>query len=251
MSKDMIKSMKQTLMCCAQGQMGRLESVDAQELGAVIDMIKDLEEAMYYCVITEAMEKSEKEGQNGNGEHSRQYYDPYMYGRMYYPMSINYYTESGKYNPSQGDMKHYYSEGGGRMYDEGTMYNQGRMYAQGGGSGGSSGGNSGGGSSGGGRGGSSSSGGSGGSRYYHEQDWPYEVMMRDHREGQSPMSRRRYMEAKEMKHDKNIQLQELEKYMKELSDDVVEMIDDASSEEKKYLANKISALATKVSKLDG
>jgi hypothetical protein len=59
------------------------------------------------------------------------------------------------------------------------------------------------------------------------------------------------MEAKEMKHDKNIQLQELEKYMKELTDDVIEMINDASSEEKKYLANKISALATKVSKLDG
>ena len=218
MSKEMIKSMKQTLMCCAQGQMGHLESVDAKELGEVIDMIKDLEEAMYYCVITEAMEKGEKDGYGKST--SRHYcdnpdhwYKDWDNGRMYYypPMSINYYSENGKYNPDQGDMKHYYSENAS----------------------------------------SSSRGGHNGGRMYHEKEWPYEMMMRDHREGQSPMSRRRYMEAKEMKHDKNIQLQELEKYMKELSDDVVEMIDDASSEEKKYLANKISALATKVSKLDG
>lgn len=231
MSKEMIKSMKQTLMCCAQGQMGHLESVDAKELGEVIDMIKDLEEAMYYCVIVEAMEKGDKEGW-GEGQ-SRYYHDPYMYkdwdhGRMYYPMSINYYSESEKYNPEQGDMKHYYSENG-------TMYNKGRMYAP---------------NSNGGDGNSSNSNGSSGSRYFHEYEMPYDMMMRDHREGQSPMSRRRYMEAKEMKQDKNTQLQELEKYIKELSHDVVEMIEDASSEEKKYLANKISALATKVSKLE-
>ena len=61
MSKEMIKSMKQTLMCCAQGQMGHLESVDAKELGEVIDMIKDLSEAVYYCTITEAMEGDKKE----------------------------------------------------------------------------------------------------------------------------------------------------------------------------------------------
>lgn len=231
MSKEMIKSMEQTLMCCAQGQMGHLESVDAKELGEVIDMIKDLEEAMYYCVIVEAMEKGDKEGW-GEGQ-SRYYRDPYMYkdwghGRMYYPMSINYYSESEKYNPEQGDMKHYYSENG-------TIYNKGRMYASN-----SNGGNE----------NSSNSNGSSGSRYFHEYEMPYDMMMRDHREGQSPMSRRRYMEAKEMKQDKNTQLQELEKYIKELSHDVVEMIEDASSEEKKYLANKISALATKVSKLE-
>jgi macrodomain Ter protein organizer (MatP/YcbG family) len=38
--------------------------------------------------------------------------------------------------------------------------------------------------------------------------------------------------------------------MKELSDDVVEMIEDASPEEKKYLANRISSLAQKVSRLE-
>jgi hypothetical protein len=56
---DVLKSMKDTLMCCAQGQMAHLETVDAKELGEVIDMIKDLEEAIYYCTITEAMNAKE------------------------------------------------------------------------------------------------------------------------------------------------------------------------------------------------
>lgn len=33
-----------------------LEYVDTKELGEVIDMIKDLAEAIYYCTVTEAME---------------------------------------------------------------------------------------------------------------------------------------------------------------------------------------------------
>ena len=33
-----------------------LEAVDACELGEVVDMIKDLAEAIYYCTVTEAME---------------------------------------------------------------------------------------------------------------------------------------------------------------------------------------------------
>ena len=43
---------------------------------------------------------------------------------------------------------------------------------------------------------------------------------------------------------------ELEKYMKDLSGDMVEMIEDASPEEKQYLANRLSALASKISKLE-
>ena len=50
-----LETMKEQLMACAQGQMGNLQNVDAKELGEVIDMIKDLEEAIYYCTITKAM----------------------------------------------------------------------------------------------------------------------------------------------------------------------------------------------------
>jgi hypothetical protein len=40
------------------------------------------------------------------------------------------------------------------------------------------------------------------------------------------------MEAKEMQKDKAMQMRELEKYMQELSSDIVEMIQDSSPEEK-------------------
>jgi hypothetical protein len=71
-------------------------------------------------------------------------------------------------------------------------------------------------------------------------------MGRDDREGRSPMSRRMYMEAKHMNKDKATQLRELEKYMQELSQDITEMIADASPEEKQYLEKKITALASKI-----
>jgi hypothetical protein len=42
--------------------MSDLKTVNTQELGEVIDMIKDMEEAIYYCHISKAMEES-KEGE--------------------------------------------------------------------------------------------------------------------------------------------------------------------------------------------
>ena len=57
-----------------------------------------------------------------------------------------------------------------------------------------------------------------------------------------------YMEAKGSK-DKATQLRELEKYMQELTSDMVEMIQDSSPEEKQYLEKKISALATKIGQM--
>lgn len=71
----------------------------------------------------------------------------------------------------------------------------------------------------------------------------------DERDGRSYNSRRMYMEAKEMKKDKASQLRELERYMQELSQDITEMISDASVEEKSYLEKKISALATKIGQM--
>lgn len=67
--------------------------------------------------------------------------------------------------------------------------------------------------------------------------------------GHSYKNRRMYMEAKEMHKDKAVQLRELEKYMQELTTDIVDMIQDASAEEKQYLEKKISALATKIGQM--
>jgi hypothetical protein len=48
--------MKKMLEHCAAKEMENIENVDTEELGEVIDMIKDLEEAMYYHSIRKAME---------------------------------------------------------------------------------------------------------------------------------------------------------------------------------------------------
>ena len=84
---DKYKSMKDTLVAQVQTQLGNLENVDAKELGEVVDMIKDLEEAMYYCSITKAMDESER-------QKSRQHY----YSEPYY------YDYEGRISPDYRDM---------------------------------------------------------------------------------------------------------------------------------------------------
>lgn len=258
---EKLKQMKEALVGCVQTQVyGNMEKVDAKELGAAVDMIKDLSEAIYYCTITEAMEKEEKEGkENGKGQHGMMYYNQRMMPMYHYPMEY--------YDP--------------RLRER---YMPNSMYAQGGG-------NSGGSGSSGGSGGSRNAQGDGGynassqgnnargggSRGYHEgmmpmeEPWyPYPMfyedmmyargggqsgggnrnyppmsMMKDPKEGRSGERRKMYMEGKGMK-DKSHQMKELEGYMQELSTDLTEMIQDASPEEKQLLQQKISTLATKI-----
>lgn len=85
------------------------------------------------------------------------------------------------------------------------------------------------------------------SRYMHDEEiYPYPSEIRDFREGKSPITRRNYMESKELKYGKEKQMHELEKYMKELTDDILEMIEGASPEEKMILSQKLSALSGKI-----
>ena len=133
-----LEHIKEILIAEVQEQVKNLECVNAKELGEVMDMIKDIEEAIYYHTITEAM---------------------------------------------------------------------------------------------------------------HEEPWDkkyYPEMMHDHKEGRSHKMRKSYLEAKEMHHDKSVQMQELEQYMKELSQDVVEMIAGASPEEKQLLKSKLTTLVSKI-----
>ena len=208
---EKLKQMKECLVGMVEGQIyGNIDRVDTQELGAAVDMIKDLSEALYYCTITEAMEEGE-EGKESKGKHGMMYSRSTPMYHMPYPVEM--------YDP---------------RYRE--RYNYSPMYAQ------NSGGSSGNSSSNGGSMGSSSS------RTYHEGRMPMEYpeyMMRDPKEGRSGERRKMYMESKYMK-DKTHQMQELENYMQELSTDITEMIADASPEEKQMLSQKISALAAKI-----
>ena len=72
MDHERLKYMKETLMCVVESQLCNIEKVDTQELGEAIDMIKDLEEALYYCTVTKAMEGNGwKKGEEENGEEIR------------------------------------------------------------------------------------------------------------------------------------------------------------------------------------
>lgn len=70
--------------------------------------------------------------------------------------------------------------------------------------------------------------------------------LRDPWEGRSGKRRKMYMEGKNMHHDKTAQVKELEEYMKELSQDVTEMIAGASPEEKQLLKTKMTTLISKI-----
>jgi predicted regulator of amino acid metabolism with ACT domain len=62
---EQLKNIKENLISCVHTQMGNLANVDAKELGEVIDMIKDIEEAIYYCTITESMQEGKDNSSKG------------------------------------------------------------------------------------------------------------------------------------------------------------------------------------------
>ena len=257
MSIERLKSMKENFLCAVESQMFNLAEVDAEELGEVVDMIKDLSEAIYYCEVTKAMEESEKNEKNGNGhQQEMMYYAP----PIYYEGGPVYYNDgrgqggrgSGGGRGGQG------GRGSGGQDGQGTERSgntdgrdMSRMYYNGDSSGGSSGGGgrSSGGNSGGSGGGSYGGSGSGGGSQHLEREFP--GAFQDEREGRSPRSRRMYMEAKQTHQDKATQMRELERYMQELAQDMTEMIEGSSPEERQYLSKKISALATKLNQTNG
>ena len=190
---ERLKSIKDNLIAAVQCQ--DISSADAKEMGEVVDMIKDIEEAIYYCTITKAMEEKYPEQSmyyGGRGGRMRRYI-PYMdyrpeiyrdmdYDRMYYTESGMAQTPSGRYS--------------------GSVSQRTKMEAP--------------------------------------------VRIYDSREGRSGMARRNYMEGKEMHHNQDAQMQELKKYMQELSEDITEMIQDASPDEKLLLKQKLTSLTQKL-----
>ena len=205
---ERLKSMKEAFIGQIQSQLGNLANVDAKELGEVVDMVKDLEEAIYYCTITKAMEA--KEHENKGAEHHSHYYTEYRYPEPHY------------YRDMDRDYGRMYYNGNGGNYSSNN---------------GNSNGNS----------GSRNYGDWGGMRNY--SSWEMDMtksMMRDEREGKSGRTRRNYMENKSMHVDKAAQLKELEKYIQELGQDLAEMVEGASPEEKQLLQQRVSTLASKI-----
>lgn len=81
---------------------------------------------------------------------------------------------------------------------------------------------------------------SGGTRNFQEFQYypnPYE--------GRSPDKRRTYMESRQ-NGDKSVGMKELEHYAQELTSDIIEMMQDATAEEKQMLARKLTVLSNKI-----
>lgn len=95
-----LKDIKKQLIAQIQAQMGDLKCVDTHELGEVIDMVKDLAQAEYYCKVYEAMEESQEESKETNN---------YYYTEKYLPPMVNYsrdmsrYPEGRMYYPDDGE----------------------------------------------------------------------------------------------------------------------------------------------------
>lgn len=230
---ERLKHMKESIMACVEGEVCNLQQADAKELGEAIDMIKDLEEAIYYATITKAMNEKEKSEE----KHETMYYPMYYPAPMYYPeggstssssnTGSNSNTGGRAYFPEKGETGHYmiYFDPYRDMDRE-----YGKMYYSGNGR--------------------DSSSYPNGGRDNGERENPRATSMRDVREGRSPMSRKTYMEAKELHHGKEAQMKELDNYMQELTSDITEMIKDSSPEEKQLMQKKIATLAEKVGKIN-
>lgn len=194
---------------CAKTQFEKgIDHVDTCEMGKVIDMMKDLSEAMYYRTLTKAMEDSDSdevlEMFERYGDGGKRFYDHYRYSDGRFAPKGH-----GTYRRGYEEPPYYHMTP--EMYRD-MDRDMGRMY-------------------------------------YTEPTM--NTSMRDSREGRSGISRRAYMENKELHKanttaDKEAKVRDLNTYMTELATDMSEIINDATPEEKSVLKSKLSALVTKI-----
>lgn len=219
-----------------------IENVDTKEMGEVVDMIKDLNEAEYKAVIVKAMKEADEEEEEYNKELlrelkaeygedvGRRFYDEYRYkttgryapkGRGTY-VGRRGYEEPPYWHRYPGDMTDMDYDSVERMRDMDRL-SHGRMYYTD----------------------------MSGRMEMSDQPRGGSSTERDMREGRSGISRKHYMEAKEQhkantQQDKDAKMQSLDEYMRELSTDMAELITDMTPEERTMLKSKMSVLMTKI-----
>ena len=184
------------------------ENVDTCEMGQVVDMIKDLNEAEYKAVIVKAMKKADEEEEEYEKILLRELKEEYGEdaGRRYYD---HYRYASGRFAPK--------GHGTYRGYSEPYYHMTPEMYRD-------------------------------MDRDTHSRMYYTETGMN---ERGYDRAKRNYTETKEMHRgntpeDKKAKMQELERYAKSLTEDVVEMVSDMSDEEKNLLRTKMQILMQKI-----
>lgn len=211
----MHKMMEKLTECaCAECEKG-MECVDTGEMGAVVDMIKDLADAEYHATITKAMNEADEadimERLLDYGD-DRRYYDPYRYAdgrfapkgrgkrRGYSEPPYYHRLPEEDWNPEY--MRDMDKDKMKRMYtDTGMMGNI--------------------------------------------------PAARDEREGKAGRSRLAYMETKNM-HPGNADEDRKERskarrdYLKDIQSDITEMTSDATPEEKQMWRNEMQMMLQKI-----
>lgn len=191
------------------------ENVDTCEMGQVVDMIKDLNEAEYKAVIVKAMKKADEEEEEYEkillrelkeeyGEDTgRRFYDHYRYSDGRFAPKGHGTYRRGYEEPPYWHMtpERYHDMEYSRDMDKGN----GRMY-------------------------------------YTEPA---------HTESRYESAKRAYTESKELHkgnepQDKEAKMRELEKYMKEMSDDLLNLMKGMSQEEMNMAKSKLSVLVSKM-----
>lgn len=212
MSKDFrekyekVCAIKDKALCLVENQInGDITTVDAEELGEVADIAKDMAELMKYCAeaeyyhkVTEAMDEADPEEKSAKlnkyiPEYEGKFYTPVMdMARMRDSRGRYMYTEPYDYEDDRYDRMH-----SNRMYYSSMNDNHGS------------------------------------------------AMNGDPKSGRAYISRRGYMEANE-KGDSDKKTKELDNYIKDLSEDLMDMIETMDSNSRAVLKNKITQLATKM-----
>lgn len=191
-----------------------IENVDTCEMDKVVDMMKDLSEAMYYRTLTKVMQESDTEEImemfDRYGDDGKRYYDMWRY-------------KSGRFAPK--------GRGTRRGYDEPPYYHMMPEYEM-----------------------SVEDYRKHTPEYYRDLDrsegrlyYTEPITM----ESRYDKAKRMYTESKDMHKanttdDKQAKMKDLEHYMKELSEDVTELIVDMTPEEKAVMKNKMQVLMQKI-----
>ena len=216
---DMIEKLSE----CAKSEFDKgIENVNTDEMEKVTDMLKDLAEAMYYRTLTNIMEESDVE--DAIGMIDRRFYDDYRYkttgryapkGRGSYVGRRGYEEPPYKHMMNKEDLQDWDSMSERERMRDLDRASRGRMY------------------------------------FTETEPMQKDGGMRDSREGKAGMMRKGYMETKEMHkgttpQDKEANLNSLESYLKELSEDLTGLLPYMIPEERQMAKTRITTLAAKM-----
>lgn len=216
-----IERMHKMIECLTEKALAELdkgiENVDTKEMGEVADMIKDLNEAEYRAVIVKSMKEADEERKEYDKELLRVLKDEYGEegGRRYYD---HYRYADGRFAPKgHGTYRRGYEEP--PYYHMPVNYND-MEYMR-------------------------DMDKSRGKMYYSEPIAPHVS------ESNYDRAKRHYTETKEMHkgastEDKEHKMKALDMYIRELSGDISELLNDMTPDERNLLRTKMSNLASKL-----